>query len=407
LPLLEDGVTLSIGSGQGRNWYPTPNGNQVSAALASATARQNLKTLIFVQTIPLCKSTAKAVNETLGSTEIQLQQDELRLYQMAAEEAGGAQHLYLSASDEGVLRDASACHHGLLIPQERHLHESLFRRTGGVNVLVATSTLAQGMNLPSEVVIIAGDSRFDPNANRLARLEAHELLNAAGRAGRAGEVSQGFVLIVPSKVVDFESRTSQIHRHWTDLRAIFSQSDQCLEIDDPFTALLDQIHVSAAAACPTAQYLLSRLPVGNATDDGGTDATAIRLLSRSFGAYRAQLRNDAAWIVSRIEAAVQLRNTNPNITHTWIDQVAATSGIPAGILTRLTQSLAASARTTAPTSTAWRNWMLVPNIPSRLYRRINVGRSAGFCRNHAALLDLDPSSLPLVDEAKLRCCEGL
>lgn len=121
------------------------------------------------------------------------------------------------------------------------------------------------MNLPSEVVIIAGDSRFDPNANRMARLEAHELLNAAGRAGRAGEVSQGFVLIVPSKVMDFESSTNQIHRHWSDLRAIFSQSDQCLVIDDPFTALLDQIHASAATASPAAQYLLSP-PAGRRSD---------------------------------------------------------------------------------------------------------------------------------------------
>jgi len=36
----------------------------------------------------------------------------------------------------------------------------------------------------------------------------------------AGEVSQGFVLIVPSKVMDFESSTNEIHRHWSDLRAI-------------------------------------------------------------------------------------------------------------------------------------------------------------------------------------------
>lgn len=358
LPLLDDAITLSTGSGPGRNWYLTPNGNQVSAALAAATARQNLKTLIFVQTIPQCKSTAKAVNETLGPGEIQLLPDELRLYQMAADEAGGAEHLYLTVSAAGVLSDKSACHHGLLILQERHLHEDLFRRPDGVNVLVATSTLAQGMNLPSEVVIIAGDSRFDPNANRMARLEAHELLNAAGRAGRAGEVSQGFVLIVPSKVMDFESSTNQIHGHWSALRAIFSQSDQCLDIDDPFTALLDQIHASAATASQAAHYLLSRLPVGEATDEGGADAPAIRLLSRSFAAYRARMRNDAAWIASRTEAAVQLRNADPNITHTWIDQIAATSGISAGILTRLTQSLAATAATTAPTSTAWRTWML-------------------------------------------------
>jgi hypothetical protein len=314
--------------------------------------------LIFVQTIPLCKSTTKAVNAALGPGTIQLLPDELHLYQMAAEEAGGAEYLYLTVSDEGVLSDACACHHGLLILQERRLHEDLFRRVNGVNVLVATSTLAQGMNLPSEVVIIAGDSRFDPDANRMARLEAHELLNAAGRAGRAGEVSQGFVLIVPSKVMDFDSNTNQIHHHWSDLRAIFSQSDQCLVIDDPLTALLDQVHSSVAAASPMAQYLLSRLPVGEAEDEGGTDGPAIRLLSRSFAAYRARLRNDASWIASRTQAAVQRRNADPNITHTWIDQVAATSGISAGILTRLAQSLAATAATTAPTSAAWRTWMI-------------------------------------------------
>jgi hypothetical protein len=269
-----------MGSSPGRNWYLTQNGNQVSAALAAGTARQNLKTLIFVQTIPLCKSTANAVNAAHRSREIPLLPEELRLYQMAADEAGGAQHLYLNVSDTGVLRDSSACHHGLLILQERRLHEDLFRRADGVDVLVATSTLAQGMNLPSEVVIIAGDSRFDPNANRMARLEAHELLNAAGRAGRAGEVSQGFVLIVPSKVMDFESSTNQIHGHWSDLRAIFSQSDQCLDIDDPFTALLDEIHSSAATAGPVAQYLLSRLPVGEALSGGDVDAPAIRLLDR-------------------------------------------------------------------------------------------------------------------------------
>jgi superfamily II DNA/RNA helicase len=357
-PLLDEAITLSTGTRRDRNWYLTPNGNQVSAALGTATARQNLKTLIFTQTIPLCKSTSDTVNEAFGPGNIHLLPEEIQLYRMAADEFGGAEHLYLTVSGDGTLNDASACHHGLLILQERHLHESLFRRADGVNVLVATSTLAQGMNLPSEVVIIAGDSRFDPTANRMERLEAHELLNAAGRAGRAGEVSQGFVLIVPSKVVDFQSSTNQIHSHWADLQTIFSQSDQCLEIDDPFTGLLDQIHASAAALTPAAQYLLSRLPVGAATEEGGVDAPARRLLSRSFGAYRAKLRNDANWIASRTEAAVQLRNADPDITHSWIDQVAAASGISARILMRLTQDLAATAGATAPIPNAWRDWML-------------------------------------------------
>lgn len=191
LPLLEDAITLSTGTRRNRQWYLTPNGNQVSAAIGAATGAQRLKTLIFAQTIPLCKSTCDAINELSGKQALALTDDEQALYSTAVEEAGGAEHLYLTVTPEGFLADTGACHHGLLILQERQLHEDLFRRADGVNVLVATSTLAQGMNLPSEVVIIAGDSRFNQDANRMERLEAHELLNAAGRAGRAGEVSQG------------------------------------------------------------------------------------------------------------------------------------------------------------------------------------------------------------------------
>jgi hypothetical protein len=358
IPLLEDAITLSTGTRANHHWYLTPNGNQVSAAIGAATSAQNLKTLIFAQTIPLCKSTCDAVNEVAGPQAIALTNDEQALYRTAIEEAGGAEHLYTTVTPEGSLVDAAACHHGLLILQERQLHEELFRRPDGVNVLVATSTLAQGMNLPSEVVIIAGDSRFNQDANRMERLEAHELLNAAGRAGRAGEVSQGFVLIVPSKVVDFQSSTNQIHSHWSDLKAIFSQSDQCLEIDDPFTALLDQVHAAAGPASSAARYLLSRLPQGDASDPGGPDASAAKLLSRSFGGYLARLRGDAHWIESRTAAAIQLRNADPHITNSWIDQIAAASGIPTRILTKMAQHMLSTASGTPATTVAWRAWML-------------------------------------------------
>ena len=81
------------------------------------------------------------------------------------------------------------------------------------HLLVATSTLAQGMNLPSEVVVIAGDDRFDPDAGKAKQLQAHEILNTAGRAGRAGEAAHALVIVVPSKVISFNDKTQAIHRH--------------------------------------------------------------------------------------------------------------------------------------------------------------------------------------------------
>lgn len=66
----------------------------------------------------------------------------------------------------GVVRTGAASHHSLLLREERELHESLFKRKDGLHALFVTSTLAQGMNLPSEVVIICGDSRFDLDADK-------------------------------------------------------------------------------------------------------------------------------------------------------------------------------------------------------------------------------------------------
>jgi hypothetical protein len=199
---------------------------------------------------------------------------------------GEADYCYMKLADDGTLRTGSASHHALLLREERELHESLFRRPDGIRVLFATSTLAQGMNLPSEVVIISGDSRFDPQADKMQKLEAHELLNAAGRAGRAAEGAQGVVLLVPSKVIDFDDQNNQISGHWMDLQAIFEQADQCLVIDDPLKVVLDRIHDGVTQTGASA-YLLSKLPLAVA---GADDDPAAVLIKRSFSAYRASRR---------------------------------------------------------------------------------------------------------------------
>jgi superfamily II DNA/RNA helicase len=329
LPLLDDSILLSTGTAKDQSWYLTPNGNQVAASLAAASAAQRLKTLTFTQTIPLANAAVKRISEDLGSSDIAMTEDELRNYEAAREELGDERHLYIETSAERHITSSAAAHHGLLLPAERNLHESLFRRRDGIHALVATSTLAQGMNLPSEVVLIAGDSRFDPDANRLQQLEAHELLNAAGRAGRAGEGSYGFVLVVPSKVVHFDNSTSRIARHWADLQAIFSQSDQCIAIEDPLVPLLDQIHAAAEPLSAAAHYLLRRLPTGGVGQDDDQDGPARNLLRRSFGAFLAAIRNDEVWVHSRIDAVLAFRRADPDAGEalTWVERLAAAAGV--------------------------------------------------------------------------------
>ena len=359
IPILENRIPLSTGTRSNGKWYLTPNGVQVAAHTAIATGSQGLKTLVFTQTIPWVNSAINTINASLGPSACILNAEEIRMHAVVSEELGGKSRLYIEINPDGMLISSSVCHHGLLLPYERLLHESLFKRPDGINVMVATSTVAQGMNLPSEVVIIAGDSRFDQEADKMQQLEAHELLNAAGRAGRAGDRSYGFVLLVPSKVIDFDDASSVVHQHWEDLRVIFSQSDQCLEIEDPLAHLLDQIHLESTKLSPLSYYLLKRLPVDKSSDDGVEGGAARRFLSKSLGAYRARARGDVSWIETRIEAAVQARRADPETPAelTWADHLAAATGIPVGVIRELGNGLSKPIHFHASMSD-WYRWMV-------------------------------------------------
>jgi len=340
LQLLGDGGLLSAGRSKGGNWYLTPNGNETSSAIAAAAACAGMKTLVFVQTTVFCESCVKNFPARVAASQITLTEEEQKWRTLAEEEMGGAGYCYMKLAADGTLRAGSASHHALLLREERELHESLFRRPEGIKVLFATSTLAQGMNLPSEVVVISGDSRFDPQADKMQKLEAHELLNAAGRAGRAGEGAQGFVLLVPSKVIDFDDQNNQINGHWMELQAIFEQADQCLVIDDPLKVVLDRIHDGVTQTGASA-YLLSKLPLAIA---GAEDDPAALLLNRSFSAYRALVAADADWLSTRVASALAARAAlELPESDRWIEQVSSATGLSVALLQQIVERLDAGA----------------------------------------------------------------
>ena len=347
--LLDEKVKLSVGSylqkgapNSTARWYLTPNGVQVSQKLAEEISKKGLKTIVFIQTIPWVISANNSVCANLVGAGCVLSKAERANYDAAKDELGDADHLYICVDeDANTLKSSSACHHGHLLSFERELHESLFKRKDGINVLIATSTLSQGMNLPGDVVIIGGDSRFDHDAKQMSQLEAHELLNAAGRAGRAGERSHGFVIVVPSKIVDFDNEKSEINKYWTDLRGIFSQSDQCLDIEDPLKPLLDRIHETSSADDPMTEYLVGRLPSSTNEDDGTLDRTR-EVVTRSFAAFMRRRDDDAEWIQNRIDAVhrVRLQMDSHDQSNAWQDRLSASVGFKPSFIRELAEALA-------------------------------------------------------------------
>lgn len=340
LQLLPDPQQLATGTSRFGTWYLTPNGNETSSSLAAGAVASGMKTLVFVQSTVFSESCVKKFKSRIPRSEVVLTEDEQKWHALAVEELGGEKYCFLKLDSDGVLRSGAASHHALLLREERELHESLFRRPDGVSVLFATSTLAQGMNLPSELVIISGDSRFDPGADKMKKLEAHELLNAAGRAGRAGDGAQGFVLLVPSKVIDFDDNNRRISGHWLDLQAIFEQADQCLSIDDPLEDVLDQIHAGITLN-GTPGYLLGKLPLAVA---GAGEDPAESMLRRSFAAYRAIQGGKTEWVEARIAAAIAHRPAAALVEQDrWIEQVASSTGLRVNLLQELSGMLDAGA----------------------------------------------------------------
>ena len=63
-----------------------------------------------------------------------------------------------------------------------------------LRVLIATNTLAQGVNLPVKTVIIHSCRRFDETTNTSIRIPARDYWNIAGQGGRAGEETEGLVI---------------------------------------------------------------------------------------------------------------------------------------------------------------------------------------------------------------------
>lgn len=93
----------------------------------------------------------------------------------------------------GVLRRGVAYHHAAL-PVDIQIEIENGVRTREIDVVCATSTLTEGVNLPVRTVVVAERGYYDGTAY-VPLIDAAALLNAAGRAGRAGRETEGWVIV--------------------------------------------------------------------------------------------------------------------------------------------------------------------------------------------------------------------
>lgn len=342
---------IALGHGAGG---ASPNANDVGAALAKNAAVAGLKTIMFVQQADHAPSTAKRLLGQLPSPSA-LTENENSLWVDAVAELGAES---CSLFDPGA---PAIPHNGDMIPLERRLAESVFKKVGGVNVIVATPTLAQGMNLPAQVAILAGTMRHNDEGRK--PLEVHEILNAAGRAGRAGHLANGTVLLIPEPVVQFDSNSVPEDEAFKMLKAVLPQNDQCVKIDDPLTPLLDSIQAGALSGAGV-RYFLSRLRAG----EGEATAidSAVDMISRSFSGYQARQAKENSDFDKKLGALKTALVTATEDTSAPVMQIAAFTGLAVEPLAAIAAKVEADIDALPSTVCGWMEWLVDFMITDRV-----------------------------------------
>lgn len=344
-------VTLTGKLNRDGSIYLTPNVNKVAAQVAAASARNGLKGIVFVNRKDTAASTAREISALLGDTPEQTQDEEER-WKALEIELGGLEHAILPGPA------AAVPHNALMLRLERDLAERLFRRADGAKVIVATPTLAQGLNLPAHIAILAGDKRSDADEGGREDLKAHEILNAAARAGRAGHLANGIVLLIPEAVLQFRQGRPFKKGVLDKLKSVLPEDDRCLSLSDPLQTILDRINV-AAAADPDVEYALNRLATAVAPEGAETEAKTRFSIGRSLAAFTATRINQKEEFDAKVARLNELIGERAKEADDQVlAELATQSGAPLGILKSLRQRIEDQIERLPQTIPDWTSWII-------------------------------------------------
>lgn len=163
------------------------------AAMVDDVIAEGGQALIFVNTRRATESLARKLASTVKKRLTEKEREVLG--KLAEDLASGQEESTSMAARLGkCLEGGSAFHNAGLTNDQRGLVESQFRK-GRVKCIVATPTLAYGMNLPSRRVIVRDLNRFDVNFG-FTPIPVIDIKQMCGRAGRPKYDKVGEAILV-------------------------------------------------------------------------------------------------------------------------------------------------------------------------------------------------------------------
>jgi len=287
--LLHDVELKASRTNQGGEWKYgldfDPWVNKSTISLASLLSEQGIQTLAFT---PANRHHpfSNASNTNLSDDYLRSLESTpsiIRICEVLSECEFGASSPVFELLAKGI-----SVHTSHMIEVEKIASEVAFRSQSS-RLMYATGTLAQGLNLPATAVVIAGTRiGYSPQEPRsvVERRKRSQLLNAAGRAGRAGFANQGLVIAVPDKPVLVRSQ-DDVNRIRMALDYL-QEADNAVEVESALDSFMDQVSEALLNTETSGDVELQAIAVLSGGDEGQPDASEV--LKRTYASYRRKLQ---------------------------------------------------------------------------------------------------------------------
>lgn len=145
--------------------------------------------LIFVASRRQTRLTALDLINMLG-----MEDNPRRFLRMDEDELQEATSVAVDDTLKLSLQFGIGLHHAGLVDSDRRLSHELFA-SNKIQILVATSTLAWGVNLPAYLVVIKGTQFFDAKIEAYKDMDLTDVLQMMGRAGRPAFDTSGVAVV--------------------------------------------------------------------------------------------------------------------------------------------------------------------------------------------------------------------
>lgn len=304
------------------SWDKWVNGSAIR--IAQFLAENAIQTLVFTPAnkhYPFSNAAAMQLSsDCLASLEEQ--PEVVRICRVLAEFEFGLPSDVFTFIDRGL-----SVHTSHMIETEKIASERAFRARA-TRVMHATGTLAQGLNLPAIAVIIGGTRIGDPRGEDVTVVEQRklaQLLNAAGRAGRAGFANQGLVIAIPDTPLMLESYSSV--EKLKNRLGYLEQPDNSVKINSGLESFLDRVSEGVLDTETASEVELQTIAVLSGGDEN--QLPPVEVLRKSYAGFlrRAKGQPDVNENAAVHLAAIRDNFVSQKHVPSWVPIAAQRAGL--------------------------------------------------------------------------------